>query len=379
MGKFKNHFGLIVLVIICSLVAGFCGEILTRVYLLQDFSVPYLSTDINLADLNSNRSNLIIRDARKVVVSQDLKINETVASLKPSLISIFKETASSSPENIKPSYYKLDEPLFVGLAITADGWVAASVPAELKTTFATKGFVAVSSERRLYKIDQIAEFKNLPGDLVFFHLVGVTNLAVKKVAPRSELSLGQTALVINGFDKAILTSWSSFQKTPAVLSSDSVNARLALSSEPTADLKNSFVFNLAGDLVAVIGANQEIIPAFSYNAYWQSFLQKTKVTRPYFGVNYLDLSVVKTAAISLDKGAWLYPTATEAAVVKGSPAQIAGLKAGDVITWINNQEVNATTDLADIIATFNPGDTVTVTYLRGSTQQEAEVKLGELK
>ncbi len=378
MNKFKDRFGwLLFLSILCGLAAGLFGAALTSFYSQGDLFGVY--SDVNLADLNANRSNLIIRDAKKVVVNQDLKISETVNSLKPSLIGFFREIPTSSPESLKMGYYKLDEPSFSGLVITADGWVAASLPAEIKASLVVKDYVGISSERRIYQVDKVSEFKNLPGDLVFFHLVGATNLAVKKIVPRSELSLGQTALVIKDFDQAILTSWSAFQKTPAVSSSDSLNARLSLSDEPGPDLENSFVFNLAGDLVAVISSDREIVPAFSYNPYWQSFLKKTSVVQPYFGVNYLDLSVVKAPSLSLDKGAWLYPTTDEPAVVKGSPAQQAGFKAGDVITWVDNQEINASSDLADVLATHNPGDTVTITYLRAGVQGEAKVKLGELK
>lgn len=365
---------MIFLSVLCGLAAGFFSAAMTRLYFGSDF--PGIYSDINLADLNANRSNLIIRDAKKVVVNQDLKISETVNSLKPSLVGFFKEIPAEKQES---GYYKLDEPLFSGLVITADGWVAASLPEDIKAELVVKDYVGISSERRTYKIDKVSEFKNLPGDLVFFHLIGAANLSVKKIVPRSELSLGQTALIVKDSSQAVLTSWSAFQKTPSVLNSDSLNVRLSLSDEPGPGLKNSFVFNLAGDLVAVIGSDQEIVPAFSYNPYWQGLLKKTKAVRPYFGVNYLDLSVAKAPNLNLDKGAWLYPAADEAAVVKGSPAQQAGLKAGDVITWIDNREINAANDLADTIATYNPGDTVTVTYLRAGVQGEAEAKLKELK
>ena len=70
-----------------------------------------------------------------------------------------------------------------------------------------------------------------------------------------------------------------------------------------------------------------------------------------------------------------------AQVVSGGAAANAGLKAGDIIVKINNTTINDTSGLGDALLAYNPGQTVTVTYYRGtSTQpQTANVTLDELK
>jgi hypothetical protein len=370
---------LIFLSVICGLMAGVAGEIVTRVYFLKDFSVPYFNNEVNLADLNSNRSNLIIRDAKKVVVSQDVKVSETIASIRPALVGIFKEVTSVEKTATSSEYYKLDEPMLVGLAVTADGWIAVSVPDDLKKGLNIKNYVAITSDRKVYKLDQVAGFNNLPGNLLFLHLASASNLAVKKIVLRSDISLGQSVLAINDFSNVLFTSLSSFKKTSPVLSSDSLNARFTLAGDMSDEYRNSFVFNLAGDLVAVIGANKEIIPAFSYNAYWQSFFKKGVASQPFLGVNYFDLSSTKVLDLSIEKGAWLHVSETAPAIVKNSPAELAGLKEGDVITWVNNQELNSSNDLADIISAYNHGDMITLTYQRAGVEKEVSLKLGEKK
>jgi len=379
--KIKNNVFLVIfLTVICGLVAGACGEIITRVYFLNDFSFPYSNQELNLTDLNNNRSNLIIRDAKTVVVNQDLKVAETINSLTPSLVSVFKEidpkTAGSS---VKPEYYPLGNPLFVGLIITSDGWVMSSLPAEIKDAFAVKGYVVITSDRKIYKIDKITVLKNSPGDVIFFHLNAAANLPVRKIATRAELSLGQSLIVIDNHNNVWPTTLSSFKKTPEILNSDATNARLAFANNSDAIQKNSFVFNLAGDLTALIGTDKEIIPAFSYSNYWQSFSRQTLVARPFLGVNYLDLAGNRIPEVNLYKGALIYPNADKVAVIKNSPAAAAGFIAGDIISWIDNQEINATNDLADIIAGYKVGDKIIITYIRGGQEKEVTLKLGELK
>jgi len=376
----SNLLWVVILSVVLGLTAGVCGEIITRVYILNDFSLPYFSPEVNLTDLNGNRSNLIIRDPKKVVVNEDIKITETINSLSSSLVNVFKEIVpKAGADTAKPDYYSLDRPLFKGLIITSDGWVMSSLSGDIKDDFAVKGYVVVTSDRKIYKIDKISIIKDLPGDMIFFHLVSATNLSVRKIVPRAELSLGQSLLVIDNNNNVWPTSLSSFKKTPDVLNSDSLNARIALANNSDAIQKNSFVFNLSGDLTAVISGTKEIIPAFAYDSYWQSFWKKGLATRPYLGVNYLDLSVVQIPGIILEKGALIYPSSDKVAVAKESPAALAGLAAGDVITWIDNQEINGANDLADLIAKYKPNDKITITYIRGGQEKELELKLGQLK
>ncbi|GHJ93602.1 protease [Streptomyces sp. NE5-10] len=69
------------------------------------------------------------------------------------------------------------------------------------------------------------------------------------------------------------------------------------------------------------------------------------------------------------------------AVVEAEPggaAADAGLRAGDVITRLADDDITTITSLAESLADRSPGDVVTVTYVRGETTRKAEVTLGEM-
>jgi len=369
----KDSFLLTIsLATLCGLVAGVCGAMLVGGYVLDNSYSPYSNQELNLNDLNnSSLSSLIIRDPKKVVVNQDIKVEEAINSLSTSLISIFKESDSD--------YYSLDKPLFMGLVVTSDGWVMSLLPIDLKDDFGVKGYIAIASDRKIYKIDKINILKNSPGGVIFFHLAEASNLSVRKIVPRSELSLGQSLIIVDNYKNVWPSNLSSFKKFPEVLSSDSLNARLALANNSDSLQKNSFIFNLSGDLVAVVGSNKEIIPAFSYNSYWQGFSNKETALNPFLGLNYLDLSLVRIPNINLNKGALVYANSDKVSVVKNSPAASAGLMAGDIISWVNNQEINSDNDLADLISEYKPGEKITITYLRADQERQVDIKLGELK
>jgi len=387
MSKHNYRFlGLVLLTVLVGLLAGVAGEVITRVYIFKDFSVPYLSGDLNVADLGANQSNLVIRNPQKVVVSADAVISETLNSLKPSLVGVFKALDPKNQSTTTPAYYNLDQPQFIGAVITSDGWVAATVPLEVKKNFNPKTFVALSSDRHLYTIDQVSPLKSLPADLLLFHLALANNLSVVRLAPRADLSAGQSLLVINQPNVAwpatlinIQPNVSATSVNSAVLSSDTFQGRLVLAAlgEP---FKNSFVFDLGGNLAAIIGANGEVVPAFSDAAYWQTLtLPNASQGLPALGVNYIDLSSVSPIGQTLNAGAWLYPSSAQPAVLKNSPAQAAGLQAGDVITWVDNQELNAANNLSDLIAAHQPGDKITLTYLRDNASHLVDVTLGANK
>ena len=68
--------------------------------------------------------------------------------------------------------------------------------------------------------------------------------------------------------------------------------------------------------------------------------------------------------------------ATVGDVTPGSPAESAGIQAGDVITAVNGQPVPDAVSLITRIRSFAPGDTVTLTVETNSGTRDVEVTLG---
>lgn len=71
--------------------------------------------------------------------------------------------------------------------------------------------------------------------------------------------------------------------------------------------------------------------------------------------------------------------ATVREVAKDSPAEKAGIKAGDVITRVDADKINEPQDLFEKIGAHDPGDKVTITYLRDKKENTATVTLDERK
>lgn len=64
-------------------------------------------------------------------------------------------------------------------------------------------------------------------------------------------------------------------------------------------------------------------------------------------------------------------------VTKGSAAEKAGLKEGDIITKVDEMAVTGPEDLTKAINKFKPEDKATITFKRGKKEQKATVTLGK--
>jgi putative serine protease PepD len=64
-------------------------------------------------------------------------------------------------------------------------------------------------------------------------------------------------------------------------------------------------------------------------------------------------------------------------VVSGSPADKAGLQAGDIVTAIDGKSISTADDLTALVATYKPGDKATLTLKRGSATKTVELTFGQ--
>jgi serine protease Do len=105
----------------------------------------------------------------------------------------------------------------------------------------------------------------------------------------------------------------------------------------------------------------------------QSLITQGKVVRPWLGVevttvtstiqHYYNLSIAKGTLIT--------------SVTSSSPAAKAGLRAGDVITNLGNEDISTAAELSSVIGSHQIGDQVKIVYYRGTVQRVANATLEE--
>ncbi|QQG45748.1 MAG: trypsin-like peptidase domain-containing protein [Candidatus Sungiibacteriota bacterium] len=106
-----------------------------------------------------------------------------------------------------------------------------------------------------------------------------------------------------------------------------------------------------------------------------------KIIYPFLGVRYI--AVTKTLAekekLGRDYGALLKGSETEYAVIPGSPAGRAGLRAGDIILELNGERIDQEQTLASLIQKYQVGAEITLKVFREGKEFEVKIKLEERK
>ena len=104
------------------------------------------------------------------------------------------------------------------------------------------------------------------------------------------------------------------------------------------------------------------------------------ISRPYVGVVYteIDAQVAEEETLPVTAGAWVGGLSqTGEVVVSGSPADDAGLQAGDIITAVDGLAVDRDNPLDLQVLRFAPGDAITLDVLRDGESLQLQATLGE--
>lgn len=99
-----------------------------------------------------------------------------------------------------------------------------------------------------------------------------------------------------------------------------------------------------------------------------------RAIHPSMGITYIPL----TPAISAQLGIEVRDGVIVAQVIQGTPAAQAGLRPTDVITEVDGQPLKGESALAQAINSHRPGDTITLSVVRGGQKLAVQLKLGEM-
>ena len=142
------------------------------------------------------------------------------------------------------------------------------------------------------------------------------------------------------------------------------------------------LFNSDGKVIgintAIIAGGQGIgfaIPINMAKSIISQLRDTGKVTRGYLGIRFQPLTadLAKSFGMKSDKGALI------ANVEKDTPADKAGLKAGDVITEYDGKTINESSELPRLVAATPIDKKVQVIVFRDGKKQEFSVIIGKLK
>ncbi|MDD2681007.1 MAG: PDZ domain-containing protein [Patescibacteria group bacterium] len=370
----NNNLYSIIFGTIFGLLAGVAGALSINLNSVGDLNSLNFNREVNLSDYGYLSPNLVIRDPKKVVVNQDVKVDETIRDIQNSLLGVFVRNDKNT------SYYELSAPYAHAVAATNDGWVMALWPeATVAATLnkASSTYVVIDSQRNIYEIDRILTGSDDLDNLVFLHLNNASSLVVKRLLPEGEIKLGQSLILATDNKGYIVDSLAAKNLATYDLDSDQYLQKISLAYNQ--EEYPAIVFNLSGEILGLVDREGKWLLSPVIDSYWRALLRDNTLQRASLGLNYLDLSLVITNDQQLpDRGALIQTTNELAAVVKGGAADKAGLKEGDIIIRFNGVEINKDNNLSLLLLTYSPGNKVIINYLREGVSMETEAVLGAI-
>lgn len=280
-----------------------------------------------------------------------------------------------------------------GLVMTNDGWIA--FPSSGDVFAATSTISVLVNDGRVFPVEQV-------------EIDEVRSIAYVKISARDLIpaNFRERKTIIPGMTLLLVKPSTSEQRAEVRLGAV-VNARFAppLAEPLVRSSEDSFwpiettfspgklseyygpVFDLGGNVVGMLlsGTNPQLLMSGDeVKRGLTVLLSPDSAIVPWLGVYYIDLAdyagqLSFTAARAFTSGALLAAVGAAAAVERGSPAALAGLKTGDIVLAVEHEPVDAQNSLAELIQSYTPGEEIVLTVQRGDEQLEVNVRLGEVK
>jgi len=172
-------------------------------------------------------------------------------------------------------------------------------------------------------------------------------------------ALGRTHLGINTFED--------FIQTDAAINPGNSGGALADASGNLIGI-NTAIYSRTGGSLGIGFA----IPAIVAKNIMEQIIQTGSVTRGWIGVEVHDLTqeLAESFKRANTDGALI------AGVLKGGPADHAGIKPGDILLAVENKKVTNSSVMLNLIAALPPGQTATVTVMQNQEEKSVEISVG---
>ncbi len=318
---------------------------------------------------------------------EESSIAGIVSKVTPAVVSIISSTYSTNYRG----YGQESQAAGTGMIVTEDGYVLTNK----HVVDGAENIKIVTDSGDSYDDVTIVGTDPL-NDVAYLKINNVSGLPTIALGDSKTIAIGQPVLAIGnalGAYQNSVTQGIVGGTGRSVYAGDSSGAnveRLAdmIQTDAAINPGNSGgpLVNAAGE---VIGINTAVssdangigfaIPISATKGMLNNIIKNQKVGRAYLGISYLTITadVAKTYNLPVNQGAYVSSeNSRQSAVISGSPADIAGIKDGDIITKVGKIEVGRAGSISTLVGEYMAGDTIQLTILRNGVEKIINVTLG---
>ena len=319
-----------------------------------------------------------------VTLDESSAIIDVAAKAGPSVVRIY--TKGVDPNS---ATQQVQDGVGSGIIFDANGWILTNRHVVAGTTDLTVQLKDGTkyANARIYGIDTLTDLAIIK--------VEAKGLPAATIGDSDGLKVGELVIAIGSplgtFDNTVTSGIVS--ALGRQITTDGGNIRNLVQTDAAINPGNS-----GGPLLdatgAVIGVNTAIaqnstgigfsIPINIARPIMRQALAGQALARPYIGIQYIAIDPQLQKQLKLPTGSGAYvrildatgnPT-SENPVKARSPADLAGIQTGDILTSINGQAIDTQHPLDALLTQFAPGDKIRIIVLRGSQHLTLSVTLG---
>ncbi|HOU98441.1 MAG TPA: Do family serine endopeptidase [Bacteroidales bacterium] len=370
----------LIIPVLTALAGAFIAVLADIIWIQPHFTKTTL-TDQNQAPLQFAANRALPSDAIDLTSAADLSV-KAVVHVKTKVEYASGNIFDFFFGNSQPQYYSQTLPVGSGVCVSSDGYIV------------TNNHVINNSEnvevtlydKRSYPAKVVATDPSV--DIALLK-IDADNLPYLSFGNSDDLRLGEWVLAVgNPFN---LTSTVTAGIVSAKARNIGINSPFSIESFIQTDAavnpgnSGGALVNVRGELVGINTAIASqtgsyvgysfAVPSNIVKKVVSDFIKYGEVQRAYLGVNILpvDQELAKEKNLATTQGVYVQ------GVYDNGSAKDAGIQPGDVIVSINNNPVKDIPQLQEQIGQFEPGQRVSVSFLRGSKEMTADVILKNTK
>jgi len=253
-----------------------------------------------------------------------------------------------------------------------------------------EGIAVRLADGRLFKHDRVKIVgTDAKSDLAVLKLDGAERLSAAEFGNSDSLRVGDWAIAIGdpfGLTGSVTVGVVSATGRSRLAYPDAPSYQDFIQTDAAINPGNSGgpLLNARGELIGIntsiqstVQANIGIgfaVPINSARRVAEQLMRKGKVTRGYLGLTLQEITPSLKEALGLGTSDGVMV----GSIVKGSPAERAGIKAEDVITYLDSVAVKSVEHLRTTVSELAPGTSITLSILRGAESLSIKVKLAAL-
>lgn len=276
-----------------------------------------------------------------------------------------------------------------GMVVTGDGYILTN---KHVVNGASKVIVVLDDGTTYEDVEVVAT--DPLNDIAFLKIKNASDLPTVTLGDSKTLHVGQqviaignalgeyqntvTSGIISGIGRSVTASDGSGYNAETL--SDMIQTDAAINSGNS----GGPLVNAAGEVIGINTATSSTaenmgfaIPVSSVKGMLKQLTETGKAKRTYLGVYSQEITpeAAKAYNLPVTSGAYLYSPSSYSAIIKGSPAEKAGLRDKDIVTAVNGVKVGSSGSLANLIGEYKPGDTVQLTVIRDGNETTVNVTL----